>query len=197
MTLIAIHNRTMVADCDYFCGGIRFANPVPKITRLPDGSLFGCGGLNTHTRRLRDWALAGMDFDKPPALIPDTGDHEGNNGKWLWLRPDGKAFYGDHQMEYAEVSPPEYLGTETAGNLWLGAVFAGVDPVEALRVVISRCIYVGGKVQVEHLDQPQAAKPATRFRPTPTNYRDEDPLTGKPVLPTTTVVDRRPPKGHL
>lgn len=170
MTLIAIHNRTMIADSLYFCGGLRFPSPNPKILRTPAGSLFGCGGTNRHTRLLREWAAAGMDFANQPKLIPETDDNEGNNGKWLWLRPDGRAFYGHHDMQYSEISSPDYCGVEVAGNLWLGQVWAGIDGITAMHNVIKHCIYVGGHVDVLTLDEHPA--------PYPLEYL-EHPLTGK------------------
>ena len=151
MTIIAVANNLMVADSACFSGTVRFRAPHPKITRAPDGSLVGAAGAGGHTGPLRDWVLAGMDFEKLPRLPTLDKDDEGNRLVFLWLRTDGRCFCGNYEFIVYELSVPNSIGTADACWIWHGAYDACHDPEQALRVTLARCIYVGGEPQVEHL----------------------------------------------
>lgn len=153
MTLIAVHGRTMVADSRGYRGGVIIPLAHPKISRLKDGSLFGAAGWSMHTYALHEWARAGMDRKHPPSMA-DCSDDKDNAGVWLWLRQDGKVFIGNATMHCYEVAPPDYIGYETAGNIWYGAVLAGATAEQAIHIAIKHCSHVAGVPQIERLDIP-------------------------------------------
>lgn len=151
MTLIACANNTMVADSQCFSGGMRFAVPRPKIIRAPDGSLAGAAGASVQVDVWHRWVLDGMNFSQQPELPKLDEDEKNDELYWLWLRSgDGKLF-AVRRFDAYEMSQPNSIGYRDACWVWHGAYDACQDPVQALRVTLARCSFVGGEPQVEHL----------------------------------------------
>lgn len=139
----------MAADSATFQDDIAFPVPEPKIVRAPDGGLVGaCGGSND-TAALRHWVAAGMDFDKPPKF----GITEVANDKsvlWLWLKPNLSVEMGDCLMSHWPVPSQTAIGYGTA--YLHGLLDGGLDFPEAVRRTIKRVQYLGGDVQIEHVE---------------------------------------------
>lgn len=157
MTLIVATNELMVADGACFSGSTRYDLATPKITRLPDGGLLGIGGAHDAARVLREWALNGMDFGKPPVFTPIDEDL---GLSWLWLKPTGQLYRGDKHMGYYEVAVPDSIGVADACNVWLGAydalypdfVASHTAAQRAMAVTLRRNFLVGSPIQVEYLE---------------------------------------------
>lgn len=156
MTIIAIKDRIMAADSWTFSAGVGSPAALPKITRALDGSLVGASGGCIATELFRDWVHAGMNFTDVPKLEPDDDDpYNKDRIAWLWLKPDGGTRYGDHRFRTHPISTPGTVGMESACLVAEGAMIAGASAEEAVRIAISRCVFVGGEPQVEHLIAPK------------------------------------------
>lgn len=157
MTIIACANNIMVADSRRYSGGVTFKLPpgANKISRSPCGSLVGMAGLGSHTFVGHKWVVEGMDFSKLPKLPEVDDDQKNERLVWLWLRPDGRLFRGDHNFDYHELAQPESIGVQDACWIWQGAVLACHDPVKAIRITLENCQYVGGEPQIEYLSMPE------------------------------------------
>lgn len=154
MTIIAVHGNTMVADSVSWCDDVCF--PVPpgreKVLHTSDGGLVGAAGASQDIALLHKWVVDGMDFAMPPAFVnKDAENAQDYSLGWLWLTSDGRLHLGDQHMRVIRIPKPYAIGMASAVHMWLGAVLGGMDAERALRLAISRCAYVGGEPQVEHL----------------------------------------------
>jgi hypothetical protein len=141
----------MAADSMSFSGGRRnpLAPGVSKISRAPDGSLFGVAGLSINAALLHAWAKAGMDFQNVPELRRQPDDLD--NDTWIWLRPNGTTFAGGVDMKYAQVNTPYCIGEADAACVVYGALDGGCSLRRAIELAIVRCIYIGGDIHVFNL----------------------------------------------
>lgn len=152
MTIIAVQGRTMAADTWAWRGGVGY--PVApghlKIVRAPDGSLVGSAGDASDLTIFRAWVIAGMDFGNRPTLRTTS---EEERIDWLWLKKSGELWRGNHLCDMHPVGLPGgyAIGINDAVMFCEGAMCAGMDIEQAVRMTIHRCAYVGGEVQVERL----------------------------------------------
>ena len=142
MTIIAAHKRQMGADSWSFCNGVGYPAPQSKIVRAPDGSLVGSAGASVDCATLRGWVKEGMNFgDLPPICYPEKGE----GISWLWLRTDGRLFYGNALFIMHEISLPAAVGVAEACIFAEGMLEAGATLKRALTQAIYRCDNVGGE----------------------------------------------------
>lgn len=155
MTIIAVKDRIMAADSWSFRNevGYPLGAADKKIARAPDGSLVAGCGCTLDNYALRQWVRAGMDFKAAPALQYPTSSEDSVD--WLWVKPDGTTWRGSADFMVFPVSTPFAIGILSAVLLVEGAMIAGASAEEAVRIAISRCAFVGGELQVEHLIAPK------------------------------------------
>lgn len=146
MTLILSGGKSLVADSLVVCGNTRrlIAPGRSKITRCPDGSLFGAGGGSDNTQELIRWASAGLDFANWPRLRIDKDNDDGIC--WIALLLDGRTFLGDLGGFNSVTSVPNGIGDWDALNIALGAIAAGATLKQAMYIAIEKTVYVGGDV---------------------------------------------------
>lgn len=166
VTLIIAHDRFMACDSIQHSDGLNIpsAQGFRKIVRLRDGGLFGSAGGRLNSDMLRNWALAGMDFEKPPKLLRKAGDDEGYY--WMWMRPDGRVFFGDYDLAYHETHTTDILGEGNACVYVRGVLDAlayacnpplpaSVLITRAMNLAANRCIWAKEPVYVFKLDHPE------------------------------------------
>lgn len=140
MTTIAYRDGVMCSDSNTFVhdGYCRMPGKVQKIHRLDDGSLMGHAGAWRDAHALKLWL---MDQKGEP---PDTKDVTA-----LVVKPDRRVLIIDGTAQ-RYVEAPFYAigsGAQTA----LGAMYAGADAVEAVRIAALVDCFTGGEIQVEKL----------------------------------------------
>jgi hypothetical protein len=148
VTIIATDGNCMAADSVSFQDDIMHAVPRPKIVRAPDGTLVGATGATGDCSALRDWVVAGMNFEKVPlfSFRDAATDH---SILWLWLRGPGDVHMGDCTMAHWAVPVPTAIGF---GVPFLhGLLVAGMMLGEAVAITIKRSAYLGGDMQIEEL----------------------------------------------
>lgn len=154
MTIIVSDGHLMVADSWSFRAGVGYPLPAGrhKITRAPDGSLVGAAGMSPNCYRLSQWVADGMDFANVPTFYDDRQDPA---DKYLldilWLKPDGTLWRLDDRMAVFPIGAPYAIGLADAATMIEGAMACGVHIVEATRMAVARCAYVGGPLQIEAL----------------------------------------------
>lgn len=148
MTVIAFKDGVMCADTHWFTSGQHGPVPSPKIVRAPDGSLWGMAGKLSDGWLLRQWVEAGADCAKPPKFR-GLGDEEPHI---LVARPDGTLWFCRGDMVLTPELPVSVTGETTATTFCEGAMHGGLSAEDAVRLTIKHCIWVGGDVQVERLE---------------------------------------------
>jgi hypothetical protein len=142
MTVIIAYGRQMGSDSMSFCNGIGYPVAHPKIARTPDGSLVGAAGSSIDCEIHQKWAQAGMDFDN----LPDFSNGNDKEGVvWLWLRQDGRLFFGDHYFHVHEVSLPTAIGADIAAIYAEALIAGGCSLKKALTITLKKCNNVGGE----------------------------------------------------
>jgi hypothetical protein len=146
----------MAADSATFQNELMFQCYEPKIVRARDGSLIGASGAAGDCIFLREWVRSGMDFKNPPNFSWKDVDSD-HSILWLWLRGPNDVHMGDCTMNHWPVPVPTTIGF---GSHFVTALLAaGMELTEAVALTIKRTPYLGGSVQVEHL-QPALAEVA-------------------------------------
>lgn len=148
MTIVAAMDGLMIADGATFSGSRQFVCAVPKIARLPDGSLLGCAGPTALCVTFRDWGLDGFPVDRRP-----TFEQKDDSISAIHLRTDGTIWRlnGENGLWFRDSLVPGTIGH--ADPCWFvdGAVAAGASLVDAVTMAIERFCYIGPPIQVERL----------------------------------------------
>lgn len=143
MTVIACKNNIMAADSAIWCGNLMVANRN-KIIRLPDGSLFGCGGHTPVIRMAQEWLLNINKSPKPTRVLKDY-ELDG-----LLLRPDGSIWHLNCEWDLYDMT----VSIAAAGShneFVMGAMYAGATAEQAVKLAVQHGDSAGGPVQVERL----------------------------------------------
>lgn len=136
MTVIATDGESMAGD-SLTTAGNQVVARGPKVHKLSDGRIVGACGDTTECRALVHWLETGGD--KPTF----TGECEA-----LVLHPDGAVEWISTELRPLRYIVPMAIGS--GGDLALGAMLAGADPEEAVRLAIERQVDCGGDIVVHH-----------------------------------------------
>lgn len=137
----------MVADGGDWNGGIVRQVAFPKITRAPDGSLWGATGSAGDCYLLREWVLAGCDMKAKPFFVGKDDEQIGI----VMAKPDGSLWGGAASLALRPCPAPAAYGAPSASCFCEGAMQAGLSASEAMRLTIENCEWAFGEMQVEHL----------------------------------------------
>ncbi len=151
MTVIAFKDGVMVADGGDWNGGIVRQAAIPKISRAPDGSLWGASGKAGDCYHLRQWVLAGCNMEDKPAFTGVDDDAIAI----LMAKPDGSAWGGSSSLVLHPIPHPCAHGEQAASSFCEGAMAAGLSPQEAMRLTIENCAWAACDVQIEYLVEPK------------------------------------------
>lgn len=147
MTIIAYKDGVMAADSCSFAEGKRYPVCRPKIVRGPLG-LFGAAGRELDGALAKDWFLGGME-DEKPKFSEDKEDEL----LVMWAKLDGSVWWADYRLAFIPLPAPSAIGESSALGFTEGAMCAGLSAVEAVRLAIKHCVWVGGEVQSETLQE--------------------------------------------
>ena len=153
MTVIAYKNREMAADTGMWNGSREVPSPFPKITRGKDGSLWALTGKAHDSWFLREWVLAGMDADKPPAFEGKNDD----TPSVMLVKPDGTLWSAHGSWRFTPSAGQGCWGYDDASHFCEGAMEAGLSAGEAVALTIKHHIYAGGEVHVERIECERAS----------------------------------------
>ena len=135
MTVIATDGESMAGD-SLTTAGTQIAAYAPKVHKFPDGRIAGSSGDTTECRKLIRWLRDGGDK-------PEVGDAEA-----IVLNTDGTVEWWDKQFEPIQYVVPMAIGS--GGDIAIGAMLAGVEPCEAVRLTMERDRSCGGDITVFH-----------------------------------------------
>ena len=143
MTIVAYRDGIMAADSVGWTGSATVKSPVaPKIKRLPDGGLIGCGGNTSEIVRVCAWMIN-------PSLPTPTLDKD-ECFSAIWVKPDGSLWLGGYDLNFYQLYDQFFaIGSPTA--FVFGALHAGASAEAAVQLAIDHTDSVGGKIQVERL----------------------------------------------
>lgn len=107
-----------------------------KLTRLPDGSIFGAAGRNSDRQAVVEWLIDGGKGKRPRLGDAFAG---------LRLMPGGEVLYYDEDLRGTQVDLPAAVGS--GGELAVGAMLAGASPKKAVEIAAQRDTTSGGRVR--------------------------------------------------
>jgi hypothetical protein len=136
MTTVATDGKAMAADG---MSGTETGRVLTlqrnKLTRLPDGSIFGAAGRNSDRQKVVTWLQEG-EGDKLPRLSDEFAG--------LRLMPGGEVLYYDPDLLPTTIDAPAAIGS--GGELAVGAMLAGAKPSRAVEIAILRDNLSGGQI---------------------------------------------------
>lgn len=137
MTVIATDGRTMAADTLITCKGQLLARKQ-KVRRLNDGRIVGAAGSTAECQMLVRWL---NDGGEKPDLSDDVAA--------IILNPDGSVDWIDFKFELVKgYELPTAIGC--GDDMPVGAMLAGATPQEAVMLVSTRQLNIGGEITVLH-----------------------------------------------
>lgn len=146
MTIIAYKDGIMAADSCSFSGGRRYPVTRPKIVKGSLG-LFGCAGRDSDGYLAKDWFLAGMSKEHPK--FSEDKDDELHV---MWAKADGTVWWADYRLAFVPMPAPAAIGESAVLNFVEGLMCGGFGVAEAVSLAIQHCIWIGGAVQIERLE---------------------------------------------
>ena len=145
MTVIATDGKSMAGDTLATCKGFLMGRHK-KVRRLRDGRIVGASGPTTDCQMLVRWIEEGGE---KPSL--------GEEVSAIILNPDGTVDWIDYKLEIVENHElPAAIGC--GGDLAIGAMLAGATPYEAVMLVTTRQLDIGGEITVEEIGAPQTLR---------------------------------------
>jgi ATP-dependent protease HslVU (ClpYQ) peptidase subunit len=141
MTTIATDGRAMAADglvhdhCDTIVD-----RDCRKVFRLADGRIAGGAGNAFDVLAWVNWLDAAKSGPCPI---------EGTQFSGLILDPSGTVLWVDHKGREGVTPVPAAVGS--GQDYAYGAMDAGADPAEAVRIATLRDVYSGGYIHIEAL----------------------------------------------
>lgn len=135
MTTIATDGRLMAGDGRSTRGDLISGGDRKKVFKLSDGSLIGLAG------RTRDADRAARSLMENPSEPEEVrGDYS-----IIRLYPNGKVFiHEDTLARPFRVKPPYAIGSGWPAAV--GAMLAGADAYEAVKVAAKLDVHTGGKI---------------------------------------------------
>ncbi|HEX8577982.1 MAG TPA: hypothetical protein VF655_00120 [Allosphingosinicella sp.] len=137
MTTIACTSAGMAGDGRIMRGSIIAAESAVKVHRLEDGTLVGCAGQTLDSMAFRDWLAGGEEGKRPKASSPFGA---------LVFKPDETLWYYADGSSGAIVDTPMAIGS--GSELAMGAMLAGADAEQAVKVAARVDPYTGGRITV-------------------------------------------------
>jgi hypothetical protein len=137
MTTVAWDGKTLAADSQSTTGSVR--GTAAKLAKNRDGFLVaGSGDLGT-VKVWINWVLAGMPPDQQPTSIEEANI--------LVIDPRGRPslFSG---LAVAQPLPRRQWAIGSGGDIALGAMAAGADARQAVKIACKLDVYSGGRVVV-------------------------------------------------
>jgi hypothetical protein len=113
-----------------------------KLAKGTDGSVIGCAGDRGACTLVREWFEKGADLARIPD-IPRSADGD-TPFDALVLRPDGTVQALDSYFSFMPRPAPAAIGS--GGQIALGAMLAGKNPKQAVKIAASRVTSVGGTI---------------------------------------------------
>lgn len=144
MTTIAFDGKSVAAD--KLCGG-RYT--VPKLWRLPDGSVIGGAGDYDQIVEVVAWISEGAAEDRKPRF-PD--DRE-NGSDILLVESDGKAFWLTWPYLRKVQITEKFEAIGSGSEFALGAMAMGASAQRAVQIASRFDPNTGRGVSVVHLDK--------------------------------------------
>ena len=135
MTVIATDGQSMAGD-SLTTSGTQIVAYRQKVFQFADGRIAGACGDTTECRKLMRWLEHGGDK-------PEVGDAFA-----IVLNADGTCEYWDKEFEPLPYIVPMAIGS--GGDIAIGAMLAGADPEDAVKLVIERDRHCGGEITVIH-----------------------------------------------
>lgn len=141
MTTIAA-NREMMA-CDSQCQSGNLCSAVDKMFRLPNGALIGAAGELEICMLFVDWYKNGCD--ETPGMWDTSASFSG-----LVLTPKGKLIeFGPRLVP--QVIKEKFHAVGSGCELAIGAMEAGADPIQAVKIACKRDSGTGGRVHYKRI----------------------------------------------
>lgn len=137
MTTIAYRDGVIAADSLISMGDVR-AGSVVKIVRVPGGGLAGAAGELGGMYRFLEWAHYGGE--------ETTADFAGCEIDGFLVRPDGTLLVTDSLGGVSPIKAP-FHAVGSGRELALGAMAAGADAVEAVKIAVRFDTRSGGPVK--------------------------------------------------
>ena len=141
MTTIATDGRTMAGDGlvhDHFDTVVD--REYRKVFRLADGRIVGAAGNSFDAASWVAWLDTGKSGPCPI---------EGDRFAGLNLGLDGVVLWVDHKGRECITPAPTAIGS--GQDYAYGAMAAGAEPAEAVRIATMRDVYSGGSIYIEAL----------------------------------------------
>ena len=138
MTVIACNQDMMAGDSQWVDGGIvgKCGNDERKIRRI-NGDLVGFAGNMQDGLQFLDW-YKDQTKDKP-SLDSFSG---------LVLKPDGTILLYETALIPTRVHPHPFYAIGNGAEFALGAMYAGAQPDQAVRLCCKHMDGIGGPVRV-------------------------------------------------
>jgi len=137
--LYDVADLVMYADSRAYGGGAAQIGQKEKIYRLASGGLLGVSSANVGLpAELARWIDAGGDLANPPRIIGELKMDA------ILALPDGDVFrYGGGSFMSTGPIKARWHAVGTGGEYVLGAVYAGVAPMKAMRIAIELDVWSG------------------------------------------------------
>lgn len=142
MTIIAYKCGIMAADSATIYGGT-LLGAAKKIARNAKGDLAGASGDAVYSHAFLEWFVGGEKKNRPNAV---DREKPGDSNRGLIIRKGGAIEVYEFDQVYHLTAPYFAIGSGSCEAL--GAMFAGADPVTAVRAAIAHDSACGGEVVV-------------------------------------------------
>lgn len=141
MTCIATDGKTIAADSRTCVEDLIVSEAAEKLVEGADGSILGTAGPAGPAALVREWFRKGENYEEIPKLrlAEDEEVHA------LILRPNGDIDFLEQNFTLVRLDAPAAIGSGT--DVAIGAMLAGKDPFEAVKLVSKRITTVGGPVR--------------------------------------------------
>lgn len=141
MTIIATDGYRVAADSLATFGTCRSLKPAEKL-KIEDGIVFAMSGSVPLFDPLIAWYLDGAKPDEMPKV--DDDDH---STLFVFSGERQAAFYKT-ELPYGETVTSFPMAWGVGSEFAIGAMDAGADVENAVRIAINRSVWLGGAVQV-------------------------------------------------
>ncbi len=157
MTTIAFDGKTLACDSQGN-GAYTVQGPMKKIWKVRN-LIFGWSGLYSDSILYRDWLIAGR-----PEKKPDIG----YSGEGCALLIEGGKAWLQHAPHFVKVPVGPQAAVGCGCDFAMGAMLAGADARQAVKIAVKLDKGSGGKVQALSINEPKhvtnSAKPKRSAR---------------------------------
>lgn len=143
MTTIATDGKSIAADGLEHVNGTVIHRASRKLHRLSDGSILGACGNMADGVAVAKW-LSG--FWPQPAPLNRQPEVENDFGGIILTR-EGQVFWISSTLIPTPAEAPIAIGSGM--DIAIGAMLAGVEPLEAVQIASERDVHTGGAIIAE------------------------------------------------